>query len=161
MHPYTKVFFKTHREVAGWMSMFVNFNTIFLFHAVAFHVSLAYVFAHGFDWEYISTAAITHAVIKLAAELATLSFRNLSKESGSDWAVMVTRAGAFTSVPLFYALEWTVRGDGHTPYFQALAAVYAVAFCGVMTTAIRREPYMVRLCKLDPGFESASGFKIS
>ena len=42
-------FFKTHREVAGWMSMFVNFNAVFLFHAVAFHVSMAYVFAHGWN----------------------------------------------------------------------------------------------------------------
>ena len=73
------MFFKTHREVAGWMSVFVNFNTIFLFHAVAFHISMAYVFAHGWNWEYISTAAITHSIIKLTAELAMLHFRNLSK----------------------------------------------------------------------------------
>ncbi len=138
----SKVFFKTHREVAGWMSMFVNFNTIFLFHAVAFHLSMAYVFAHGWNWEYMSTATITHSLIKLAAEIATLHFRNLSKESGSDWAVMVTRTGAFAMIPTFYVLELLSREDGHTPYFQALAAVYAVAFAGVATSSIRREPYM-------------------
>ena len=30
------VFFKTHRETSGWLSMFVNFNSVILFHAVAF-----------------------------------------------------------------------------------------------------------------------------
>ena len=79
--------------------MFVNFNTIFLFHAVAFHVSMAYVFAHGWNWEYISTATITHAVIKFTAELATLHFRNLSKENNSDWAVMAAQASPSASVP--------------------------------------------------------------
>ena len=138
----SKVFFKTHREVAGWMSMFVNFNTIFLFHAVAFHVSMAYVFAHGWNWEYISTATITHAVIKFTAELATLHFRNLSKDSNSDWAVMATRTGAFASVPIFYCLEYFSNDEGRTPYFQALALVYAVAFAGVATSSVRREPYM-------------------
>jgi hypothetical protein len=74
------VFFKTHKEVAGWMSMFVNFNTVFLFHAVAFHLSAAYVFAgNTIDWEYISTAVITHSVVKLLAEVATLHFRNLQQ----------------------------------------------------------------------------------
>ena len=94
------------------------------------------------ELEYLSTATITHSLIKLAAEIATLHFRNLSKESGSDWAVMVTRTGAFAMIPTFYVLELLSREDGHTPYFQALAAVYAVAFAGVATSSIRREPYM-------------------
>ena len=109
-------FFKTHREVATWMSMFVNFNAVFLFHAVAFHVSMAYVFAHGWNWTYVSAATITHSVIKLAAELATLHFRNLSKESGRDWAVTMTRVGAFAMIPMFYLLERDPgREDGQTP----------------------------------------------
>ena len=138
----SKTFFKTYREVAGWMSMFVNFNTVFLFHAVAFHVSMAYVFAHGWNWAYVSTATITHSMVKLAAEIATLHFRNLSKESGGDWAVTMTRIGAFAMIPVFFALERFGREDGNTPYFQALAAVYAVAFAGVGTSSVRREPYM-------------------
>ena len=55
---------------------------------------MAYVFAHGWNWEIISTATITHSIIKLMCELATLHFCNLSKESTSDWAVIVTRIGA-------------------------------------------------------------------
>ena len=138
----SQTFFKTYREVAGWMSMFVNFNTVFLFHAVAFHVSMAYVFAHGWNWAYIATATITHSVVKLAAEIATLHFRNLSKESGGDWAVTMTRIGAFGMIPVFFLLERFGREDGNTPYFQALAAVYTVAFAGVGTNSVRREPYM-------------------
>ena len=137
------VFFKTHKEVAGWMSMFVNFNTVFLFHAVAFHLSAAYVFAgNTIDWEYISTAVITHSVVKLLAEVASLHFRNLRVETGGDVAVTVTRCVAFAATPVFYIAERLWRGDGHVPYFQALAAVYALAFAGVVSSPVRREPYM-------------------
>jgi len=33
-------------------------------------------------------------------------------------------------IPIFYCLERLTRSDGHTPYFQALAAVYAVGVAG-------------------------------
>ena len=138
----SKVFFKTHRELAGWMSMFVNFNTIFLFHAVAFHVSMAVTFAHGWNWEYISTATITHSIMKLLNEIAILNFRNLSQESSSDWAVVITRSVAFAMIPIFYCLERLSREDSTTPYFQALASVYAVAFAGIATSSVRREPFL-------------------
>ena len=149
----SRTFFKTYREVAGWMSMFVNFNSVFLFHAVAFHVSMAYVFAHGWNWTYVSTATITHSVIKLAAELSTLHFRNLSKESGGDWAVTMTRVGAFAMIPIFFVLEKIGREDGQTPYFQALALVYAVAFAGVGTSGVRREPFMGSSAQLATPFK--------
>ena len=137
------VFFKTHKEVAGWMSMFVNFNTVFLFHAVAFHLSAAYVFAgNTINWEYVSTAVITHSVVKLLAEVASLHFRNLPKEPGGDVAVTVTRCVAFAVTPLVYFAERWWRGDGHVPYFQALAAVYTLAFAGLASSPVRREPYM-------------------
>ena len=125
------------------MSMFVNFNTVFLFHAVAFHLSAAYVFAgNTINWEYVSTAVITHSVVKLLAEVASLHFRNLPKEPGADVAVTVTRCVAFAVTPLVYFAERWWRGDGHVPYFQALAAVYALAFAGVASSPVRREPYM-------------------
>ena len=74
------VFFGAHKEVAGWMSMFVNFNTVFLFHAVAFHLSAAYVFAgNTINWEYVSTAVITFR--RQATRRGSLaSARNLPKE---------------------------------------------------------------------------------
>ena len=135
-------FFKTHREVAGWFSLYVNFNTIIVFHAVCFHISCVCAFVHGFDWGYVCTAAVTHAVLKLICEFATLSFRNLKQESFEDWFVIITRSLAFIMIPLFYGLEKSFNPDSKTPYFQALAVVYALAMCGVMTSVIKREPYM-------------------
>ena len=97
---------------------------------------------HGFDWGYVCTAAVTHAVLKLICEFATLSFRNLKQESFEDWFVIITRSLAFIMIPLFYGLEKSFNPDSKTPYFQALAVVYALAMCGVMTSVIKREPYM-------------------
>jgi len=71
-----------------------------------------------------------------------ISARRYAKESSSDWAVMMTRTGAFAMIPIFYCLERLTRSDGHTPYFQALAAVYAVGVAGVATSSVGREPYM-------------------
>ena len=101
----SKTFFKTHREVAGWFSLYVNFNTVIVFHAVCFHISCVCAFADGFDWGYVCTAAVTHAVLKLICEFATLSFRNLKQESFEDWFVIITRSLAFIMIPLFYGLE--------------------------------------------------------
>ena len=140
----SKLFFKTHRETAGWLSMFVNFNSVILFHAVAFHVSTAYVFSHGWNWAYISTATITHAILKFFAEIAVLRFRNLGQESFGDWMVTITRAGMFLSMPLFYFLEVTLRNDveNPNPYFEVLAAVYALANSGLMVTVSRQQPFV-------------------
>jgi 1,3-beta-glucan synthase len=135
-------FFKTHREVAGWFSLYVNFNTVIVFHAVCFHISCVCAFVDGFEWAYVCTATVTHAVLKLICEFATLSFRNLKQESFEDWIVIITRCIAFITIPLFYGLEKSFHPTGKTPYFQALAAVYSLAMCGVMTTVIKREPYM-------------------
>ena len=71
-----------------------------------------------------------------------ISARRYAKESSSDWAVMMTRTGAYAMIPIFYCLERLTRSDGHTPYFQALAAVYAVGVAGVATSSVGREPYM-------------------
>jgi len=140
----SKLFFKTHRETAGWLSMFVNFNSVILFHAVAFHASTAYVFSHGWNWAYISTATITHAILKFFAEIAVLRFRNLGQESFGDWMVTVTRACMFLSMPLFYFLEVTLRNDveNPNPYFEVLAAVYALANSGLMVTVSRQQPFV-------------------
>ena len=137
-----KVFFKTHREVSGWLSMFVNFQSIILFHAVAFHISTAYVFAHGWNWSSISTSVLTHSILKFIAEIAVLRFINLSQERFGDWMVTVTRASMFVTMPLFYLLERSIRRDGATPYFEGLAAVYAIANSGLMSSVLRRAPFV-------------------
>jgi len=140
----SSVFFKTHIETAGWLSMYVNFNSVILFHAVAFHVSTAYVFAHGWNWAYISTATITHAIMKFFAEIAVLRFRNLGQESFGDWMVTVTRAAMFLTIPLFYFLEVSMRRDVNNPnpYFEVLAAVYALANSGLMVSVSRQQPFV-------------------
>lgn len=138
----TNVFFKTHRETSGWLSMFVNFHSIILFHAVAFHLSTAYVFAHGWNWSYLSTSMVTHALLKFGQEVAVIRFRNISQESFGDWMVTSTRAGMFISVPMFYVLERSLRADNSTKYFEGLAAVYALANSGLMSSMVRRQPFV-------------------
>ena len=135
-------FFKTHRESSGWLSMYVNFNSIIVFHAVAFHVTTAIVFAHGWDWSYISTSMLTHALLKFVCEISILKFRNLQQESLGDWLVTMTRAGMYLTVPVFYALEISIRGDGNTSYYEGLAAVYALANSGMMSSMLNQSPYI-------------------
>lgn len=138
----SNVFFKTHRETSGWLSMFVNFNSVIVFHAVAFHLSAAYVFAHGWNWSYLCTATVTHALLKFLQEVASIRFRNLSSERFADWLVLATRASMFGTIPVFYLIESMSRSDHGTPYFEGLAAVYAVASSGLMSSMIRRTPFV-------------------
>ena len=95
--------------------MFVNFNSVILFHAVAFHLSIAYVFAHGWNWSYLCTATVTHALLKFLQEVASIRFRNLSSERFADWLVLATRASMFATIPVFYVIESMLRSDHGTP----------------------------------------------
>ena len=146
------IFIKTHRECSGWLSMFVNFHSIILFHAVAFHVSTAYVFGHGWNWSYICTATLTHALFKFTTELAMLRFVNLSQERFGDWMVTATRAGMFLTMPLFYALEYSLRSDYATPYFEGLATVYTIANSGLMSNVLRRTTFVGSPVQMAPPY---------
>ena len=48
----------------------------------------------------------------------------------------------FVSVPMFYILERSLRADRSTKYFEGLAAVYALANSGLMSSMVRRQPFV-------------------
>jgi hypothetical protein len=85
---------------------------------------------------------LTHALLKFVCEISILKFRNLQQESLGDWLVTMTRAGMYLTVPVFYALEISIRGDGNASYYEGLAAVYALANSGMMSSMLNQSPYI-------------------
>ena len=43
---------------------------------------------------------------------------------------------------MFYVLERSLRADNSTKYFEGLAAVYALANSGLMSSMVRRQPFV-------------------
>lgn len=61
---FINVFFKTYREILGWLSMFVNFYFIILFYVVVFYLLIVYVFVYGWNWLYFLMLMVTYVLLK-------------------------------------------------------------------------------------------------
>jgi len=56
-------FHKTYFEHTGWVHLFEAFSRVIVFHFVMLHITVVVAFV-GFDWRYLSTVVITHALLK-------------------------------------------------------------------------------------------------
>ena len=58
----------------------------------------------------------------------------------------------FATIPVFYVIESMLRSDHGTPYFEGIAAVYAVASSGLMSSMIRRTPFVGSAAQMSTPF---------